>query len=69
MSTSVTIHAGVSSGKEVRVKIVENGNTVEEFTLQDGERAIRYLHDGREISVLEAMKLKATPSLDQAGDG
>ena len=69
MSTSVTIHAQLPSGKEVRVKIVENGNTVEEFTLQDGERAIRYLRDGREISVLEAMKLKATPSLDQAGDG
>lgn len=69
MSTSVTIHAGVSSGKEVRVKIADNGNTVEEFTLQDGERAMRYLQDGREISILEAVKLKARPSLDQTGDG
>ena len=57
MSTSVTINAGVSSGKEVRVRIADNGNTVEEFTLQDGERAMRYLQDGREISILEAVKL------------
>ena len=68
MSTSVTIHAHLAAGKEVRVKIVDHGNTVEAFTLQDGERAMRYLQDGREISILEAVK-ETTPSLDQAGGG
>ena len=56
MATSVTIHAQISSEKEVCVKITDNGNTVEEFTMQEEERAIRYIYDGREISILEVVK-------------
>jgi archaellum component FlaF (FlaF/FlaG flagellin family) len=56
MTTLVTISAHHSSEKEVRVKITDNGNTVEEFALQDGEKAERYVYDGREISVQEAVK-------------
>ena len=56
MTTTVTIAAHLSKEKEVRVKINDNGNTVEEFALQDGETASRVVYDGREISILEAIK-------------
>ena len=56
MTTTVTIAAHHSADKEVRVKITDNGNTVEEFALQDGEKAERYVYDGRVISVQEAVK-------------
>jgi len=56
MTTTVTIAAHHSSEKEVRVKITDNGSTVEEFALQDGEKAERYVYDGREISVQEVTK-------------
>ncbi len=53
MTTTVTIAAHLSTEKEVRVKITENGSTVEEFALQDGEKVERYVYDGRKISVHE----------------
>lgn len=56
MTTTVTIAAHLSSEKEVRVKITDNGSTVEELTLQDGEKAERAVYDGREISVREVLK-------------
>jgi len=56
MTTTVTIAAHHSAEKEVRVKITDNGGTVEEFALQDGETADRYVYDGREISVQEVVK-------------
>jgi hypothetical protein len=56
MTTTVTIAAHLSNEKEVRVKLTDNGNTLEEFTLQDGEKAERAVFDGREISVIEAVK-------------
>lgn len=56
MTTVVTIAAHHSSDKEVQVKITDNGNTIEEFALQDGEKAERYVYDGREISVKESTK-------------
>jgi hypothetical protein len=56
MTTTVTIAAHLSTEKEVRVNLTENGNTVEEFALQDGEKAERYVYDGREISVQEVVK-------------
>lgn len=56
MTTTVTIAAHLSSEKEVRVKISDNGSTVEEFALQDGEKADRHVYDGREISVQEVVK-------------
>ena len=56
MTTTVTIAAHLSTEKEVRVKLADNGNTVEEFVLQDGEKAERYVYDGREISVQEVTK-------------
>lgn len=69
MPTPVTIHAHLPPAKEIRVKITDHGNTVEEFTLQDEERALRYLQDGGEINIRETAKFKATPSPDQASDG
>lgn len=56
MTTTVTIAAHHSSNKEVQVKISDHGNTVEQFALQDGETAERYVYDGREISVKEVEK-------------
>jgi archaellum component FlaF (FlaF/FlaG flagellin family) len=56
MTTTVTIAAHHSAEKEVLVKITDNGSTVEEFSLQDGEKAERYVYDGREISVQEVTK-------------
>lgn len=58
MTTTVKIEAHVSKEKEVRVKITaECGDTAgEEFTLQDGESATRYVYDDREISVKEVVK-------------
>lgn len=56
MTTTVKIQAHLSKEKEVRVKITDNGDTVEEFALQDGEDAERYVYDGREISVKEVLK-------------
>ena len=54
MPTPVTIHAHLPPATEIRVKITDHGHTVEEFTLHDEERALRYLQDGRKISILEA---------------
>lgn len=56
MTTTVTIAAHLSTEKEVRVKLTDNGSTTEEFALQDGEKAERYVYDGREISVQEVAK-------------
>jgi archaellum component FlaF (FlaF/FlaG flagellin family) len=56
MTTTVIIKAHLSTEKEVHVKITENGSTVEEFVLQDGEAAERPVFDNREISVLEIQK-------------
>jgi len=56
MTTTVTIAAHLSAEKEVRVKLTDNGSTTEEFALQDGEKAERYVYDGREISVQEVVK-------------
>lgn len=56
MTTTVTIQAHLSTDKEVRVTIKDNGKPAEEFALQDGETAERYVYDGREISVIEAVK-------------
>jgi sucrose-6-phosphate hydrolase SacC (GH32 family) len=53
MTTTVTIAAHLSSQKEVHVKISDNGNIVEEFTLQDGETTERHIYDGREITAIE----------------
>jgi hypothetical protein len=36
MTTTVTITAHLSTEKEVRVKLTDNGSTTEEFALQDG---------------------------------
>ena len=56
MTTTVTIAAHLSTEKEVRVKLTDNGSTTEEFALQDGEKAERYVYDGREISIQEVVK-------------
>lgn len=56
MTTTVIIAAHHSADKEVRVKITDNGIIVEEFAIQDGEKAERYVYDGREISVQEVVK-------------
>lgn len=56
MTTTVKIDAHLSDTKEVKVVITDNGETVEDFALQDGESAERYVYDGREISVKEVGK-------------
>lgn len=56
MTTTVIIKAHLPSTKEVKILISENGNTVEDFALQDGETAERYVYDGREIVVKEVEK-------------
>lgn len=56
MTTIVRIGAHLASQKEVVIKVIEGGNIVEEFTLQDGESAERYVYDDREINVKEVVK-------------
>lgn len=56
MTTTVIIKAHLIPTKEVKVLISEYGNAVEEFSLQDGEDAERYIYDGREIVVKEVEK-------------
>lgn len=54
----IKIKARCSADKEVKVAINDNvtGTAVENFTVQDGETAERYVFDGREISVSEVLK-------------
>lgn len=66
MTTTVTIAAHLSTEKEVRVKITGTGGPDEVFALQDGEKAERYVYDGREISVKEVPKIPAQPPADNA---
>ncbi len=58
MTTTVTIEAHVSKGKAVLVTVINSDNcsTIEQFVLQDGEKASRVIYDGREISVVEKLK-------------
>jgi uncharacterized protein (DUF433 family) len=56
MTTTVTIDAHLMTTKEVVIKLTDNGETIEEFVLQDGESANRAVFDGREISVKEILK-------------
>lgn len=56
MTTTVKISAHVSAEKEVRAKITDGDTVVEEFAMQDGESAERYVYDGRKIEVQEAVK-------------
>jgi len=61
MTTTVTINAHCASNKEVVVKIHDHlaAADVESFTLQDGEKADRVVYEGREISVMEAIKAES----------
>ena len=62
MTTTVIINAHLDKTKEVRVTIQDHYNSagipiiIEEFSLQDGETAERYVYDGREICVQEVGK-------------
>ncbi len=56
MTTTVTIEAHLANSKEVKVKVFDETKTIEEFTLQDGERAFRYVYDNRTICVREVEK-------------
>ena len=56
MTTTVTIEAHLANSKEVEVKVFDGPKTIEEFTLQDGERAFRYVYDNRSVSVREIEK-------------
>jgi len=59
MTTTVTIDAHLSEDKEVQVLIIDVGSedAIEEFTLQDGESAERYVYDDRKIMIQEVEKL------------
>lgn len=58
MTTTVTIEAHVSDEKVVLVTVnnSDNCSTIEQFILQDGEKASRVIYDGREINVIEKLK-------------
>jgi hypothetical protein len=57
MTTTVQILAHLASTKEVKVTVHGTAGTViEEFSLQDGETAERYVYDDRQITVKEADK-------------
>ncbi len=56
MTTTVTIDAHLSSEKEVKVTIVDEGENLEEFSLQDGDSEQRHVYDGREIRIKEVAK-------------
>ncbi len=56
MTTNVIVNAHCSDTKEVKVSITDNGDSVEEITLQDGESVDRCVYDGLEISVKEVEK-------------
>lgn len=56
MTTIVTVAAHVSEVQQVCVKITQNGIVVEALSLQNGEQANYYVHEGRELSVMEIPK-------------
>lgn len=58
MTTTVTIEAHCSDEKAVLVEINDrdNGNNIETIVLQNGEKAVRYVFDDRELSVTEYVK-------------
>ena len=56
MTTNVVVTAHCANTKEVKISVTDNGESVEEITLQDGEGADRVVYDGREISVKEVDK-------------
>lgn len=56
MTTTVKIEAHLSSEKEVQVVITDNEEVTEEFVLQNGETAERYVYDDRAICVKEVVK-------------
>ena len=57
MTTTIQILAHLASTKEVKVTIHGTGGIViEELTLQDGEKAERYVYDDRQITIKETEK-------------
>lgn len=59
MTTTVTVLAHLASTKEVKIAVVgEAGRVIEEFTIQDGETAERFVYDERQIVVREVEKNK-----------
>jgi hypothetical protein len=56
MTTTVIIKAHVSPDKAVLVTMHEGTKLVEEFTIQDGETAERYIYDERVITTREFVK-------------
>ena len=57
MTTNVIINAHCdASKKEVYIMVTGEDSVVEEFTIQDGEKAERVVYDGRVIIVEEVDK-------------
>lgn len=56
MTSTVKIDAHLSTEKEVRVVIANQDQLIEEFTIQDGESATRYIHDDLVVIVKEMVK-------------
>ena len=56
MTSTVKIDAHLSTDKEVRVVLANNDKLIEEFTIQNGESATRYVHDDNVIIVKEMLK-------------
>ena len=53
MTSTVTIEAHCSDDTVVFVAVANGWKNEEEFTLNDGETAIRNVYDEREITVIE----------------
>lgn len=56
MTTTVKVMAHCAASKEVYVVLMDGGQEIEKFALQDGESQERYVYDGRSISVREVVK-------------
>lgn len=61
MTTTVIIEAHCSADVEVRVTVTDEGMLSEDFVIQNGERAERYVFDNRSISVREQERIRVSP--------
>lgn len=57
MTTAVNVLASHSTNKEVIITVLDNGEVVEQFTIQDQETALRYVYDKRCITISEREKI------------
>lgn len=56
MTSTVTVEAHCGHNKVVRVQVIDDSGLVEELTLEDGEKADRYIYDDRSVIAVEVPK-------------